>query len=224
MTISAILPYYNEKERILPVISAIKKSKKISEIIIVDDGSEQSSKDILASISGVTIITHPQNLGKSQTLKSGVVAAKGEHVFFIDTDLTNLQPHHVDSMIVQYLDNHLAMILSERENEHLFNRLNGFAVAYTGERILSRQLLINNINIFENQGYLIEPAINQLIFHKHKVGKMTLRGVGQVFKIQKGGLKHWINDFKMVADYIRFLGATNFINQLIFAKSLPNYS
>jgi glycosyltransferase involved in cell wall biosynthesis len=224
MNVTAIVPCYNEENRILPVINAIKKSKLISEIIIVDDGSNNSSKQVLKKIKGIKILTHPRNLGKSKALKTGLLSAQNKYVFFIDSDLVGLKPKHVDRMIDQFIKHKLTMILSERELEHSFNRFNGFAIAYTGERILPRDFLIQNISVFDYPGYLIEPAINRLVFSKYKAGKIVLNNVGQVFKIQKGGLKHWINDYKMVIDYIKFLGPKDFLSQLVFAKKLSDYS
>jgi len=63
--VSLVIPSFNEKKRILDVVNVAKQVPQISEIIIVDDGSDLVSKNILKKITGIKLIVHPQNFGKT---------------------------------------------------------------------------------------------------------------------------------------------------------------
>jgi len=221
-SISVIIPCYNEYNRIVPIINQIKKVKTINEIIVVDDGSNISTKKILKNISGIKLITHPQNKGKTAALKTGVSNTDSNIIAFVDSDLTNFKSHHLESLLNPVLIGDYELILSEKENESLHSKMSGFSIAFTGERVLKKELLDKHPEIFKNKGYLVEASINKIFFEKHKVGKVFLKGVGQYPKIKKNGIKGLYGDIKMLTTIVKFLKIKNFINQLKFAQNLPN--
>jgi len=95
--ISIVLPAYNEEKNIKKTVDSIfdffiKKDKLYSElfeIIVVNDGSKDKTADILdgyKSIKNVQVISHQKNLGYGAALRSGFDAAKGDLIFFTDSD------------------------------------------------------------------------------------------------------------------------------------------
>ena len=69
MILSIIIPCYNESKTINSLIEAVKKSPvKKREIIIVDDGSKDGTRDILSELNDpeVRVIFHAQNQGKDR--------------------------------------------------------------------------------------------------------------------------------------------------------------
>ena len=95
MDISVIVPLYNEEES-LPELTAwigrIMKENSFSyEIILVDDGSSDSSWQVVESLAGtnphIRGIKFRRNYGKSAALQSGFSAAQGEVVITMDADL-----------------------------------------------------------------------------------------------------------------------------------------
>lgn len=94
MDLSVIIPAYNEQWRILPTLLEIADyldSRKISyEIIVVDDGSCDSTKEVLARLQKlkpqVRIISFPQNRGKGAAVREGMLAAGGARRLFVDAD------------------------------------------------------------------------------------------------------------------------------------------
>jgi glycosyltransferase involved in cell wall biosynthesis len=69
--ICAIVPMYNEKKCAYETINAIKRIKTVDEIIAVDDGSSESTWDILRSIDGIKRLRHFQNAGKAESIRDG---------------------------------------------------------------------------------------------------------------------------------------------------------
>ncbi len=79
--ISIIIPVYNEKstiEEILERVEAIELPLE-KEIIIVDDGSQDGTRDILKKLPGRRrVIFHERNRGKGAAVRAGFAAASGD--------------------------------------------------------------------------------------------------------------------------------------------------
>ncbi|MEK7577741.1 MAG: glycosyltransferase family 2 protein [Patescibacteria group bacterium] len=220
--VSVIVPCYNERERILPVLESIKKSSYVEEIIVVDDSSEEKTIQLLRSLKNITLITLKENKGKALALKIGVLNAHTDTVMFVDSDLKNLTPENIDQMVEAFFDGGYDMVIGEREREWIFARYTGMATTLAGERIIKKQLLLDHMELFKAEGYLIESAINKLFFKQKKVGRVLLYGVGQFWKEQKSGIGAvFLKDIPWMIRYIRFLGIKDFLGQLYFAKKLP---
>ncbi len=219
--ISVVIPCFNDHKQIKSIIDEIKKSKKIDEIIVIDDGSEIETKNVLSKIKNINLITHQKNLGKSKALLTGVKAAKAENIMFVDADLRNLKQSHVEALISAFFEKNSDMTLGLRK-EHPFFMWLGFSQAYTGERVIKKSILIKNIELFENDGYLIEPAMNKLFFHKHMVTGIKLKEITQTFKVEKRGLIGLIQDIEMQKNYLEYLGPKELFFQMKFAKKLES--
>lgn len=96
-SLSVFFPFYNEEKNIKAVIDqavfVLENLKEISEyeIIIVDDGSLDSTKKIAEEIiktnNKIRLISHAKNLGYGKALLSGIRASRNDYVFFTDGDL-----------------------------------------------------------------------------------------------------------------------------------------
>lgn len=93
--ISIIIPVYNEENRleggIKKVFEFIKKSHVKYEVIVVDDGSKDSTFGLLLSLRKkypIKLISHQNNLGKGAAVKKGIDNALGDLVLFSDIDLS----------------------------------------------------------------------------------------------------------------------------------------
>jgi len=96
MSISIIIPNYNGEKLLnknLPsVINALKNYQGQKEIIIVDDGSEDGSKNVVRNFINnktveIKLLENEINLGFSSTVNKGVRNAKGEVVILLNTDV-----------------------------------------------------------------------------------------------------------------------------------------
>lgn len=94
VSISVFFPCYNEQDNIARVVqqalAALEKLKADFEVIIVDDGSSDSTGQIADELagqnSGVKVVHHRTNLGYGAALQSGFKAATKELVFYTDGD------------------------------------------------------------------------------------------------------------------------------------------
>ena len=90
MKLSIIIPCYNESSTIISLINAVKQSPVTDrEIIIIDDGSKDGTRDILGQLSDpeVRVIFHKVNQGKGAALRTGFQEANGDICIVQDADL-----------------------------------------------------------------------------------------------------------------------------------------
>ncbi len=85
--LSIIMPVYNEVNNIGHIIDAIKSVDIPKEIIVVDDFSQDGTRDILKKIHGITLVLHDKNSGKGAAIRSGLEKATGNYVLIQDADL-----------------------------------------------------------------------------------------------------------------------------------------
>ena len=116
MILSIIIPCYNESKTINSLIEAVKKSPvKKREIIIVDDGSKDGTRDILSDLNDpeVRVIFHAQNQGKGAALRTGFNEAKGDICIVQDADL-EYDPQEFQIVIQPILDGKADVVFGSR--------------------------------------------------------------------------------------------------------------
>lgn len=90
MKLTVIVPVYNERPYIEQVIRNVQAVSVEKEIIVVDDGSTDGTKDVLAKLEsedGIRVIYHERNKGKGAAIRTALVHASGELVVIQDADL-----------------------------------------------------------------------------------------------------------------------------------------
>ena len=85
--VSAVIPAFNEADRIEGTIRALRSVKDIDEIIVVDDGSCDGTAACAKEAGAGLVVELAQNSGKGEALSRGVLAAAGDVLCFVDADL-----------------------------------------------------------------------------------------------------------------------------------------
>ncbi len=225
MKLSVIIPCYNESETIHQIVAAVKASPiENIEIIIVDDGSTDGTRDILANQIEAEvdqIIYHPRNRGKGAALRTGFGAATGEIVIVQDADL-EYDPQEYPLVIEPILKNRADVVFGSR-----FLGGGSHRVLYfwhtVGNRFLTtlsnmftnlnlsdmetcykafRREIIQGVKIRENR-FGFEPEITAKVARMNcRIYEVSISYYGRTY--QEGKKINWKDGFRAIYCIIRY--------------------
>tara|TARA_B100001093_G_C26856309_1_gene1027568 strand:+ start:1195 stop:1905 length:711 start_codon:yes stop_codon:yes gene_type:complete len=116
--ISIIVPCFNEKDTIELIINKILEIKLENfEIIIVDDNSNDGSREIIdklkINISNLKIVNNDQNYGKGRSIKNGIIESTGDIILIQDADL-EYDPDDYPALILPFLKYNADVVYGSR--------------------------------------------------------------------------------------------------------------
>lgn len=85
--IVCIVPVYNEEDTIEETIRFLKKIKEVDELVIVNDGSTDNTKEVLNKIDGIITLGYQTNKGKGYAIKHALSNINYDYLLLIDGDL-----------------------------------------------------------------------------------------------------------------------------------------
>lgn len=145
MKLSIIIPVFNEEKTIIEVVDRVIKQSidgVEKDIIIVDDGSTDSTREKLKKINNknLNIIFQPKNQGKGAAVITGIKHAKGDYIIIQDADL-EYHPKFINELIKPVLDNKAVVVYGTRLKRmphlHREERRVRFLLHFFGNRFLS---------------------------------------------------------------------------------------
>jgi glycosyltransferase involved in cell wall biosynthesis len=90
MKLSVIIPVYNEVESIREIVQRVQDTKLAWEIVLVDDGSIDGTRDLLKEMDkqdNIRVVLHEKNQGKGAAVRTGMDTAQGDVMLIQDADL-----------------------------------------------------------------------------------------------------------------------------------------
>ena len=117
MKLSVVIPCYNEVDTLEDIVDAVRNSSyQPKEIIVVDDGSTDGSREKLSGLvvgKVDRIILHERNRGKGAALRSGFAAATGDMVVVQDADL-EYDPNEYGRLVQPILEGKADVVFGSR--------------------------------------------------------------------------------------------------------------
>jgi glycosyltransferase involved in cell wall biosynthesis len=149
MKLSIVIPVYNEKSTIREIVRRVQAVEvgMDRELIVVDDGSTDGTRDILGELgsSEVRVILHEKNRGKGAALRTGFESAAGDIVLVQDADL-EYDPREYPALLAPILDGRADVVYGSRFLGGPHRVL--FFWHYVGNRLLTTfSNMLSNLNL-----------------------------------------------------------------------------
>ena len=164
MSYSLIIPIFNEEKTLTNLISQIETLNDKIEVIIINDGSDDRTKEILKNYHSLKIINHSKNLGKGSSLISGVKCAKNKNIIFMDGDLeikidcivNEVNFHTIGNLIINFFFNTLfktnykdILCCLKLIDKNLFETLNVVSTRFSVEAELMAKIAKKRLKVEE---------------------------------------------------------------------------
>ena len=106
--ISIVIPVFNEAATLAALLGKVQRLELAqAEIIVVDDGSIDSSAEIAVK-AGANVIRHPYNIGNGAAVKTGIRAARGRFIVLMDGDGQH-QPEDIPKLMAEASNYHMVV-------------------------------------------------------------------------------------------------------------------
>jgi glycosyltransferase involved in cell wall biosynthesis len=161
--IAAIVPAYNEAKRITGVLEVLYDVDLLSEIIVVDDGSIDSTaakvKKMAETDARIRLIQHAENLGKGQAIFTASRTTRAPLLLLLDADLIGLTPSHIHDLIEPVLRQQADMSLGLFKGGRILTDFSHWIAPWlSGQRCLKAEIL-DCIDDRAAAGYGFETAL-----------------------------------------------------------------
>jgi glycosyltransferase involved in cell wall biosynthesis len=140
--LSVIIPVFNERDKIEASIKSVQETSFKKEILVIDDGSTDGTREILAGLDhpDIRIVMHEKNQGKGSSVQSGITCANGDVIIIQDADL-EYDPSEFNVLLQPILAGRADVVYGSRFAGHGAHRVLYFW-HYIGNRFLT---LLSNI-------------------------------------------------------------------------------
>jgi len=176
MNLTVIIPVYNEKKTIREIIHRVAGTQLTDEILVIDDGSTDGTRDILAELDGkdgCRVIYHEKNKGKGAAVRTGIQEAQGDVLLIQDADL-EYNPKDYPALLQPLEDEIADVVYGSRF-------LGGARRPILFWNMVANKILTFVTNILYNN-ILTDMETGYKIFRKEVVKDMTLHARGFEFE------------------------------------------
>lgn len=174
MKFSIIIPVYNEKKTIKEIVDRVQKHDYDKEIIIVDDGSQDGTVELLKEIkeSNIKINYHDKNRGKGAAIRTALKNVSGDVVIIQDADL-EYDPQEYPKLLKPIMDGKADVVYGSRFMGGSPHRVSYFW-HYIGNKILTAMSnMFTNLNLTDMEtGYKVfkKEILSQINLKEKRFG------------------------------------------------------
>ncbi len=125
MKLSVIMPVFNEVNTLIEILNRVQAVKLDKEIIIVDDFSNDGTRDLLSKLkeNNTKVILQNKNQGKGAAVKTGIESATGDYIIIQDADL-EYDPQDYLKLLEPIMQNKSKVVYGSRFlGQHYFSTL-----------------------------------------------------------------------------------------------------
>lgn len=157
--VAAIVPAFNEQETLADVLSVLKETNRVDEILVVSDGSTDDTVVIARALGVKTIHLH-KNHGKGMALAIGASLTTAPVLVFVDGDIMNLSEYLLGQLIDPVVEGQASMNVGIRHRGWLIDFFHArFGPLLSGIRCLERRVFDALPEAYV-EGFAVETALN----------------------------------------------------------------
>ncbi|MFM7322408.1 MAG: glycosyltransferase family 2 protein [Armatimonadota bacterium] len=191
----AIVPAWNEADRIGAVLDVLSSTAIVDRILVVDDGSTDTTSEVAraredAKAGRISVLRLEPNQGKGAAMSAGAEAAAGADVLlFLDADLIGLTVDQVDALVDPVRRGTVDMALGVFRGGNFWTTLAQVIVPnISGQRAIRRDLFLEVPGVAAAR-FGVELAItNHVLGSGRPIAQVVLRDVSHPMKERKFGV------------------------------------
>lgn len=220
MKVTCIVTAYNEGPRIGYILGLLLSHGRIDEIIVVNDGSTDNTREVVESFLDqdhrrLKLVSHRSNLGKVSAFQSGLGQATGEIIICSDADVTFASLNSFDLLIDKLAKNMRMVVLDTSFIRKFIISPLGFTRLLSGQRSFYKKDLLK-IDLDSYEGYSLEIGLNREYINSGlSIGFFYSFGADSALHFEKGDFKLALKTYMKIFNNV-FLRLNTF--QLIWQR------
>ena len=214
-SVSCIIPFWNEGNRLFSVLDEVVKIQGLNDILCVDDASDDNQTEkIKGKYPRIKLIRLQKNVGKSGAILEGLKYINSDYILLLDADLRNLNADEI-SNAVKTVSTHslIDMLILRRIKAPMLVRMFRGDILGSGERIIKKHDLKR---VLENssKGWQLESKLNLYMYkNKKSVYWFSHSGINSHWK---WGLNADLLNHKKKMQDIFSIGIVNLLKLFLF--------